>query len=116
MTRVSAALFCVFAASLTFAQSETPGIRTRYPLTILSANDGQSHRRVNDDGRPDETNITEDSITVIHLGPDHPPAVKTVYGTVPNSIMSSPYLPITPDGRYAFVSSRGLGAPRGSRT
>ena len=106
MARVPAALFCVFAMSPTFAQSDTPGIRTRHPLTILSANDGQSHRRVNDDGRPDDTNITEDSISVIHLGPDHPPAVKTVYGTVPNSILSTPYLPMTPDGHYGFVSSR----------
>lgn len=100
MARVWAALLCVFAVNLTFAQSDTPGIRTRQPLTILSANDGESHRR--------EANVTEDSITVIHLGPDHPPAVKTVYGTVPNSIMSSPYLPITPDGRYGFVSGNQL--------
>src|SRR5688572_5359350 len=108
MTRILAGVFCVFAVSPAFAQSDTPGIRTRQPLTIVSANDGQSHRRTNDDGRPDETNITEDSITVIQLGPDHPPVVKTVYGTVPNSILSTPYLPVTPDGRYAFVSSRGL--------
>ena len=99
MTR-AAALFCIVAASLAFAQDDAPGIRTRVPLTILSANDGETHRRANDDA------VTEDSITVIHLGPDHPPIVRTVYESVPNSIMSTPYLPITPNGLYGFVSSR----------
>ena len=47
-----------------------------------------------------------DSITVIHLGPDHPPIVKTVYGTVPNTISGPPYMAMTGDGRYGFVTSR----------
>lgn len=99
--------------SIAFAQDRLPpGIRTRQPLTILSANDGQSHRRLDAKGRHDTKNITADSITVIHLGPDHAPLIKTVYGSVPNSIVSVPYLPVTPDGRYGFVSSRGIGLPR----
>src|SRR5262245_22990243 len=52
-----------------------PGIRTKQKLTILSANDGYIHRRPNPDAK-DKKLITQDSITVIHLGPDHPPIVK----------------------------------------
>ncbi len=86
-----------------------PGIRTREELTILTANDGRTHVRVDANGRRDAQQLTPDSITVIQLGPNHAPLVKTVYGTVPNSIASVPYLPMTPDGRYGFVSSRGAG-------
>lgn len=111
---------CASTAAITFisismALAQDPaaaGIRTRKALTILSANDGQSHRRLDAEGRRDTENITADSITVIHLGPDHAPLTKTVYATVPNSIVSVPYLPVTPDGRYGFVSSRGLGRAR----
>lgn len=100
--------------SIAFAQDHVPpGIRTRQPLTILSANDGQSHRRLDAEGRRDRENVTADSVTVIHLGPDHAPLIKTVYGSVPNSIVGVPYLPVTPNGRYGFVSSRGTGLPRG---
>lgn len=81
-----------------------PGIRTRERLTILSANDGQIHRRP--DPEAEKPLVTPDSITVIHLGPDHPPIVKTVYGTVPNTISGAPYMAITGDGHYGFVTSR----------
>jgi hypothetical protein len=82
-----------------------PGIRTRQRLTILSANDGLVHRRQDPDAKGGEKTSTPDSITVIHLGPDHPPIVKTVYGTVPNTIVGPPYLAMTGDGRYGFVTS-----------
>src|SRR5262245_13494677 len=83
-----------------------PGIRTKQKLTILSANDGQLHRRPNPDAKADKKLVTPDSITVIHLGPDHPPIVKTVYGTVPNTIAGAPYMAMTGDGHYGFVTSR----------
>jgi hypothetical protein len=83
-----------------------PGIRTRQPLTILSANDGLVHRRPDPDAKADRKTVTPDSITVIHLGPDHPPVVKTVYGTVPNTISGPPYMAMTGDGHYGFVTSR----------
>lgn len=102
----------VFGSIALGQNQNVPGIRAREPLTILSANDGQSHRRLTADGHRDTVNITADGITVVHLGPDHPPIVNTVYGTVPNSIFSVPYLPITPHGHYGFVSSRGLGRAR----
>jgi WD40 repeat protein len=81
---------------------DVPGIRSKQRITILSANDGQVHLRLN----PDMGKTTQDSITVIHLGPDHPPIVKTVYGTVPNTISGPPYMAMTGDGRYGFVTSR----------
>jgi hypothetical protein len=83
-----------------------PGIRTKQRLTILSANDGYVHRRPNQDAKADKKVVTPDSITVIHLGPDHPPVVKTVYGTVPNTIAGAPYMAMTGDGHYGFVTCR----------
>jgi hypothetical protein len=81
-----------------------PGIRTKQRLTILSANDGYVHRRPNLDPKADKKLVTPDSITVIQLGPDHPPIVKTVYGTVPNTIAGAPYMAMTGDGHYGFVT------------
>jgi hypothetical protein len=86
-------------------EAAVPGIRTRQPLTILSANDGLVHRRPDPDAKGDKKTVTPDSITVIHLGPDHPPVVKTVYGTVPNTISGPPYMAMTGDGHYGFVTS-----------
>jgi len=81
-----------------------PWITSKQPITILSANDGLMHARTD----PTDKKVTEDSITVIHLGPDHPPIVKTVYGTVPNTISGAPYMAMTGDGHYGFVTSRKL--------
>ena len=72
----------VLALALAAQDPAAPWIKTRQRLTILSANDGQSHLRLNADMKLDREKVTPDSITVIHLGPDHPPIVKTVYGTV----------------------------------
>ena len=41
----------------------TPWIKTRQRLTILSANDGQSHLRLNADMKLDRDYVTKDSIT-----------------------------------------------------
>ena len=108
-----ASFIALISSSVGLAQSQTDtGIRTSQPLTILSANDGATHGRLNADGRPDTEHLTLDSITAIYLGPGSPPLARTVYGTVPNSIISVPYLPMTPDGHYGFVSSAGIG-PKG---
>jgi DNA-binding beta-propeller fold protein YncE len=96
------ALALATAAPTTAQEQAVPGIRSKQRLTILSANDGQVHLRLN----PDAGKTTQDSITVIHLGPDHPPIVKTVYGTVPNTISGPPYMAMTGDGHYGFVTSR----------
>jgi WD40 repeat protein len=100
------ALFSLVLANTAAASAQepaVPGIRTKQKLTILSANDGYIHRRPNPDAK-DKKAITQDSITVIQLGPDHPPIVKTVYGTVPNSIVGAPYMAMTGDGHYGFVT------------
>ncbi len=90
------------ATAVTSAQEQAvPYLRSKQRLTILSANDGQVHLPIG----PDAKKVTQDSITVIHLGPDHPPIVKTVYGTVPNTIAGPPYMAMTGDGRYGFVTS-----------
>src|SRR5579862_171786 len=89
-------------AAATAQDQAVPGIRSKQRLTILSANDGQIHQRLNLELKK----VTADSITVIHLGPDHPPIVKTVYGTVPNTISGPPYMAMTGDGHYGFVTSR----------
>ena len=84
-------------------------IKTKQRLTLLSANDGQAHLRLDADGKIDKKNFTQDSITVIQLGPDHPPIVKTVYGTVPNTIVGEPYLVTLGGGQYSFVTCHGMG-------
>lgn len=102
-----ALLFMVVVAAV-LVSAETPavpGIRTKQRLTLLSANDGQVHRRPNPDAKEKKA-ATQDSITVIHLGPDRAPIVKTVYGTVPNTIAGAPYMAMTGDGHYGFVTSR----------
>ncbi|MHC1768801.1 MAG: YncE family protein [Verrucomicrobiia bacterium] len=91
----------------------TPWLRTAEPTTLLSVNDGQAHIKY----RPDtsnlmardpmtfeRTNFTRDSITLITLGSDHAPVVRTVYGTVPNTVMGPAYLATSSDGRYAYVT------------
>ena len=91
----------------------TPYITSKQRITILSVNDGDSHLRLNRDEKLDRENHTEDSITTVHLGPDHPPIVKTVYSTVPNTISGAPYMAISGDGRYGFVTSRNTGSSTG---
>src|ERR1043165_7635385 len=99
----SGIMLLAFAITAGQAQDQDfPGIRSKQRLTILSVNDGHVHPRRD----PKASKPTQDSITVIHLGPDHPPIVKTVYGTVPNTIAGPPYMAMTGDGRYGFVTSR----------
>jgi hypothetical protein len=89
-------------------QTATRWITTKQPLTLLSANDGQMHLKLDAAHTTSnvpmklDRNLTWDSITVVHLGLDHPPVVKTVYGTVPNTIALVPYASISRDSRYGF--------------
>lgn len=89
-------------ASLSAQERAVPWLTSAQRLTILSANDGMTHLRTD----PNAPKVTTDSITVIQLGPDHPPVVKTVYGTVPNTISGPPYMAMTGDGHFGFVTSR----------
>lgn len=76
-------------------------LRTTEPLTLLSANDGAVFNFVN----PDLDLEVADSITLVRLGRNHPPIVKTVYGTVPNTIAGPPHMAIAGDGRYGFITN-----------
>jgi 6-phosphogluconolactonase (cycloisomerase 2 family) len=108
---VSAILVILAAGEMGFAQdqqasrSQLAYLTTARPLTILSANDGEVHYLHTATGM--EQQYVEDSFTVIHLGPDHPPVTKTVFGTVPVTIHGSPHLAITADGRYGFIANHG---------
>lgn len=95
-------MIVLLTIAVSTGHAQTAWITSQKPLTILSANDGFVHLRSD----PESKKVTQDSITVIHLGPDHPPIVKTVYGTVPNTISGPPYMAMTGDGRYGFVTSR----------
>ena len=89
---------------------DKPYITTQTPLTLLSANDGETgiRWRKTREGLNDREVKTQDSITVIHLGPDHPPITKTVYGTVPSSILGTPTMAMSADGRYGIVANHGF--------
>ncbi|MEE3371506.1 MAG: WD40 repeat domain-containing protein [Planctomycetota bacterium] len=87
-----------------------PYITTRTPVTLLSANDGDVDFlwRKTREGLRDREVKTQDSITVIHLGPDHPPITRTVYGTVPSTILGTPTMAMSADGRYGIVANHGF--------
>lgn len=82
---------------------DLPFVSSPAPLRILSANDGERSVRLTDEGLFDSSKLTRDSITVIDLSADQPPKSRTVYGTVPNTIIGSPHLAISKDGRLGFV-------------
>ena len=48
---------------------------------------------------------SEDSFTVIHLTPNEPPQVKTVYGTIASTILGTPSMAMSKDGRYGLVAN-----------
>ena len=85
-------------------------ITTQTPLTLLSANDGDLdfHWRKTREGLRDREVKTQDSVTVIHLGPDHPSITRTVYGTVPSTILGTPSMAMSADGRYGIVANHGF--------
>ncbi len=88
--------------STTIAQDKADFLTTSTPVTLLSANDGEE--RYPYEAGP----VKDDSITVIQLGPDHPPVVETVFDLAPSTIWGSPHLAITLDGRYGFVANHGF--------
>jgi hypothetical protein len=75
------------------------------PLVLLSANDAEVLRVID----PTWSGKEEDSVTVIRLGPDHPPHLKTIYNTVPNTIAGPPHMAIAARGRFGFVTNHSLG-------
>ena len=105
---------------------QRPYLTTRSPLTLLSSNDGeyaQLYQRT-PDGTTDWELKTKDSFTVIQLGPDHPPIIKTVYDTVAATIHGTPTMAMSRDGRYGVIANHSrrmekllrLQLPEGPRT
>ena len=83
-----------------------PFITNQSPLTLFSTQDAELtvFRRGGPTVMPETYELNaQDSFTVIHLGPDHPPVVKTVYGTIACSILGTPTMAVSPDGHYGFV-------------
>lgn len=107
-------LFAVFSLASTWQTIlfavEPPYITTKTPVTLLSANDGETDVlwRTTEDGLIDYNVKTKDSFTVIRLSPDHPPLCRTVYGTVPCSIAGTPTMAISPDGRFGLITNHGF--------
>ena len=108
---MTAHLLVLMIAGQTSAQDREPAdaplpyLTTAQPMTLLSANDGELRFLHTTTGA--EQHCVMDSFTVIHLGPDHPPLVQTVAGTVPVTIHGSPHLAISHRGRYGFMANHG---------
>ena len=84
-----------------------PYITTLSPITLFSTQDGEtegiwSFSKVSP---YDFKLLAEDSFTVIHLGEDHPPIVKTVYGTIATSIVVTPSMAVSSDGHYGLTTN-----------
>lgn len=86
---------------------EKPFITTQTPLTLLSANDAETDPgwRRTKEGLIDRNVKTKDSFTVIRLGPDHPPICRTIYGTVPCTMLGTPTMAMSADGRYGLIAN-----------
>jgi len=86
---------------------DQPYLTTQTPLTLLSSNDGEFNQlfQLTDDQTTDWELKTKDSFTVIHLGPDYPPIIKTVYDTVPCTIHGTPTMAMSADGRYGIIAN-----------
>ena len=88
-------------------EKKSPYLTSTSPITLFSTQDGEtegiwSFSVVN----PYDFKLrAEDSFSVIHLGPDHPPIVKTVYGTIATSIIGTPSMAVSSDGHYGLVTN-----------
>ena len=104
----------IIAATIAFfttaVAQKLPFLTTQTPLTLFSTNDGEFNQifQLNEDQTTDWELKTKDSFTVIHLGPDHPPIIKTIYDTVPCAIAGTPTMAMSSDGRYALVANHGF--------
>ena len=86
---------------------EQPYITTQTPLTLFSTQDGEAEAIWSFSSvKPyDYKLLAKDSFSVIHLGPDHPPVVKTVYGTIAATILGTPTMAMSKDGRYGISTN-----------
>ena len=85
-------LIILLGFTINLPAQDHPYITTKSPLTLLSANDGETapFELTTPDGLADWVLKRKDSFTVIQLGPDHPPQIRTVYDRVPVTIWGTP--------------------------
>jgi len=97
-------LIHVFLLSLTFCLADSiyaePYLTTPQPTLLFSVNDGEAPNLLEEG--PDAA-VPADSVTVIRLYPDRPPASKTVAGTTNSTIVGTPYAAIV--GRFGVVTN-----------
>ena len=86
-----------------------PYLTTQTPITLLSSNDGEINQLFlkTVEQTTDWNLTTKDSFTVIHLGPNHPPIIKTIYDTAPAFIMGTPSMAMSKDGRFGIIANHG---------
>ena len=110
-TMMTALISLCFVSSV--EAEERPYLTTQSPITLFSTNDGEFNQvhLVNDESATEWELKTKDSFTVIQLGPDHPPIIKTVYDTVPCYIAGTPTMAMSQDGRYALVANHSWRTP-----
>ena len=72
-------------------------LTTQTSITLFSTNDGEVNQlfQLTDEQTTDWELKTKDSFTIIHLGPDHPPIIRTIYDTVPCSILGTPTMAVS---------------------
>ena len=109
MKQFTAPLICLFllGTANSLRAGDPPYLTTQTPLTLFSTNDGEYNQlfQLTVDQKTDWELKTRDSFTVIHLGPNHPPVIRTVYDTVPCTIYGTPTMGMSPDGRFALVAN-----------
>ena len=105
-----AVVLLVLCCAFNLMAQDRPYLTTQSPLTLLSANDGEINQlfQLTDNQTTDWELKTKDSFTVIHLGPDHPPIIKTVYDTAPATIKGTPTMALSKDGRYGLIVNHGF--------
>ena len=93
ISTVLLALSCAFD----LAAQDRPYLTTQTPITLFSTNDGEVNQlfQLTDEQTTDWELKTKDSFTIIHLGPDHPPIIRTIYDTVPCSILGTPTMAVS---------------------
>ena len=100
-------IILLFLSTVVLYSEQTPYITTQTPLTLFSTQDGEAEAIWSFSSvKPyDYKLLAKDSFSVIHLGPDHPPVVKTVYGTIAATILGTPTMAMSKDGRYGILTN-----------
>ena len=103
-------LIIILGLTINIFAQDHPYLTTQTPITLLSANDGETapFDLTTPDGLADWDLKRKDSFTVIQLGPDHPPIIKTVYDRAPVTIWGTPSMAMSKNGRYGLIANHGF--------